>query len=190
MTDHDTIQCSACAIEDIAAYIDGELNAEREIEIEAHFAICEPCSAELNLQKQFLCEVSRGLRSTHEIDLPADFAKTIAINAESSVRGLRGSRERFNAVFICAALALFALFALGADAQNLIGLAYGIFEQIAAVGSLFGQLVYSFFLGLTIVLRSAVLRVGIEPAIAIVLAVFCAAATLRFRHRVVRLLRV
>ncbi len=186
----ETTQITTCAVEDIAAYIDGELDAVREIEIEAHFAVCAHCTAELNLQKQFLCKVSSGLRREGDIDLPADFAKTIAVNAESSVSGLRGAHERFNAVFICAALALFALFTIGSDAGSLLSPAYGVLEQVAAVGSLFGQIVYSFFVGVAIVLRSAALRVGVEAVIAVAFVVFCAAATLRFRHMVLRLLRV
>lgn len=179
-----------CSIEDITAYIDGELDAVREIEIEAHFAACDDCSLELNLQKQFLCDVSSGLKHESDIELPRDFAKKIAVNAESSVSGLRRPRERFNAVFICAGLALFALFALEGEAGNLLNLAYGLFEQIAAVGSFVGQVLYSFFLGIAIVLRAVAARAGIEVAAAVAFAVLCIAAALRFRRRFTRLLRV
>jgi hypothetical protein len=190
MTVYEKHRNSVCPVEDIAAYIDGELDAARETEIEVHFAACEQCSLELNLQKQFLCDVTSGLRHEDAIDLPHDFAKKIAVNAESSVSGLRRPRERFNALFICAALALFALFALGTEAGNLLNLAYGLLEQIAAVGSFFGQLVYSFFFGIAIVLRTIAARAGFEVAAAITFASLCVAAALRFRRRVVKLLRV
>lgn len=181
---------SVCPVEYIAAYIDGELDAVREAEIESHFDACAECSLELNLQKQFLCDVSSGLKHESDIDLPRDFAKKIAVNAESSVSGLRRPRERFNAVFICAALALFALFALGGDAGNLLNLAYGVVEQIAAVGSLLGQVLYSFFLGVAIVLRAIAARTGFEVAASVIFAVLIVAAALRFRRRFTRLLRV
>lgn len=179
-----------CPVEDIAAYIDSELDAVREVEIEAHFAACDHCSFELNLQKQFLCDVTSGLRQESDIDLPPDFARKVAVNAESSVSGLRRSRERFNAVFICAGLALFALFALGAEAGNLLNLAYGLIEQIAAVGSFFGQLVYLFFIGVAIVLRTITAPAGFEVTAAIAFAALCVAAALPFRRRVMKLLRV
>lgn len=179
-----------CPVEDIAAYIDGELDFVREAEVEAHFATCDDCNLELNLQKQFLCDVTSGLSHEGSLDLPPDFARKIAVNAESSVSGLRRPRERFNALFICAALALFALFALGAEAGTLLDLAYGLLEQIAAVGSFFGQLVYSFFLGIAIVLRTIAPRAGFEAAAAITLASLCLAVALRFRRRVMKLLRV
>lgn len=190
MTDYEKRRNSVCPVEDISAYIDGELDTSREMEIEEHFAICNECYVELNLQKQFLCDVTSGLRHEKAMDLPADFAKRVAVNAESSVSGLRRPRERFNALFICAALALVALFALGTEAGTLLNLAYGLLEQIAAVGSFFGQLVYSFFFGIAIVLRTIAARAGFEVAAAITFASLCVAAVLRFRRRVMKLLRV
>lgn len=179
-----------CFVEDIPAYIDGELDALREAEIEAHFAECENCNFELNIQKQFLCDVSNGLKHEGNIELPHNFARKIAINAESSVSGLRRPRERFNAVFICAGLALFALFALGGETGNLLDLAYRLFEQIVAVGSVIGQVFYSFFLGVAIVLRAVAARADFEMFVAVAFAVFCIAIAVRFRRRVLRLLRV
>lgn len=190
MTVYENIRMSSCPVEDIAAYIDGELDVVRETELEAHFAVCDDCNLELNLQKQFLCDVSSGLRQENAIDLPHDFAKKIAVNAESSVSGLRRPRERFNAVFICAGLALFALFALGGEAGNLLNLPYSLFEQIAAVGSLVGQVLYSFFLGVAIVLRAIAARAGFEGAAVVAFAVVSVAAALRFRRQFMRLLRV
>lgn len=179
-----------CLAEDIAAYIDGELDTLREAEIEAHFATCDGCTRELNLQKRFLCGVSSGLKNEGLIELPIDFAKKIAVNAESTVSGLRRPRERFNAMFICAALGLFALFALGTEAGKFLNLPYSLFEQIAAVGSIFGHVVYSFFLGVAIVLRSIASRAGFEGAAAVIVATVCVATVLRFRRRFMRLLRV
>lgn len=183
-------QISLCPVEDLAAYIDGELDAVRDSDIEAHLASCEDCTFELNIQKQFLCDVSSRLRADDAIDLPSDFARKIAVNAESTVSGLRRPRELFNAVFICAALALFALFALGTETGNFFDLTYGLFEQFAAVGSFVAQLLYAFFLGVAVVLRSFAARVGIEVVPAITCAILCLAVIFRYRRRVMRLLRV
>ena len=143
-----------CPANEIASYIDGELDATREFELEAHFAGCGICSEELNQQKQFLCALNSSLGNEKEIELPPDFARLIVTNAESSVSGLRRPRERFNALFICAGLLLFVLFALGAEAGKVFGGFGSVVEQIAAIGNFFGHLMYAFGVGTMIVLRS------------------------------------
>ncbi|MBK8464545.1 MAG: zf-HC2 domain-containing protein [Chloracidobacterium sp.] len=178
-----------CPLDEIAAYIDGELTFTREIELDAHFAACEACSEELNQQKQFLCELDAGLKGEDVIALPADFTKTIVANAESTVAGLRRPRERFNALFICAGLFLFALFALGSDAGKIFnGLAVAA-EQVAAVGSFFGHLVYSIFLGLAIVVRSFAVQFRFDLVIGLILTAAIFACLMLASRRALRLLR-
>lgn len=145
---------SECPVNEIAAYIDGELDQAREIEIGAHFDGCKECSGELNLQKQFLCGLDNGLRDEAQFELPASFTRSIIANAESSVTGLRHPAERFNALFIFSGLFLFVLFAMGSEAGRLFqGIASAI-DQIAIVGGFFGHLVYAALIGMTIILRS------------------------------------
>jgi anti-sigma factor RsiW len=143
-----------CPVDEIASYIDGELDAVRELELDAHFSKCAACAEELNLQKQFLCSLESSLKHENELELPPNFTKQIVANAESTVSGLRRPRERFNALFICAALMLFILFALGADAGRVLGGVAVAFDQIAAIGAFFGHFVYDLFIGVTIVLRT------------------------------------
>src|SRR5438445_5520441 len=113
MTGQTQIRVFECPTDEIAAYIDGEMDAAREFELETHLAACEICSLELNQQKQFLASLNSSLKHEGDLELPANFTKLIVANAESTVSGLRRPRERFNAMFICAGLFLFALFALG-----------------------------------------------------------------------------
>ena len=148
------IERDICPSYEIAAYIDGELDVARSVELDLHFASCSICTDELNHQKHFLCTLNNSLRNELEIDLPKDFTKQIVANAESHVVGLRGSRERFNAIFIIVALLLFVLFALGSDAETLFSGVKNLAEQVAAVGAFFGRLVYSFFVGIIIILRT------------------------------------
>ncbi len=145
-----------CPTFEIAAYIDGELDLTRELELEMHFAACPVCSEELNHQKQFLCTLNSSLRSEEDIELPKNFARQIVANAESNVVGLRGSRERFNAVFIIAALSLFVLFALGDEAGNRVAGLTSFLEQAAAVVGIFARIIYSFFVGIAVVARAMV----------------------------------
>jgi anti-sigma factor RsiW len=135
---------------DIAAYLDGELSADREVEIELHFAGCSACGEELNLQKSLLRHLDVELKDGADIDLPRDFAKVVTANAESTVAGLRRSRERFNALFICGALGLFVLLSFGIGAGTSL-----FFEQVAAVAVFLGHFVYDVCLGIVVILRTA-----------------------------------
>ena len=149
-----------CPSDEIAAYIDGELSPKRELELDAHFVECSGCADELNQQKQFLCQLDLSLKHGNDLDLPADFAKTIVANAESTVMGLRRPRERFNAVFICSGLFLFVLFVSGPDAGQVVRGVSVVFEQAMAVGSFFGHLIYSVFIGVSIFCVPSPLRSG------------------------------
>ena len=179
-----------CPTDEIAAYIDGEMDAGREFELETHLVGCEICSVELNQQKQFLCGLNSSLKHEGEIELPANFTKLIVANAESSVTGLRRPRERFNAIFICAGLFLFALFALGAEAGRVFDGVSNIFDQITAIGGFFGHLVYSVFVGVVVVVRSFAAQFRIDSAMAALAAGFFAVSLMLISRRVMRLLRV
>ncbi len=144
-----------CPSFDISAYIDGELSLEREMELDAHFAACNECFYELNQQKQFLFGLDSSLKRENELELPCDFARSIIANAESTVSGLRRPNERFNAAFICAALLLFVMFVLGSEAAGVLGTVASFFEKVFAVGGFFAHLVYSVFVGITVVIRAA-----------------------------------
>jgi anti-sigma factor RsiW len=50
-----------CPSVEISSYIDGELTPRREIALEKHFAVCESCTSELNLQKKFLIALYHAL---------------------------------------------------------------------------------------------------------------------------------
>ena len=178
-----------CPSIEIAAYIDGELDCARELALELHFANCDRCSVELNHQKHFLCTLDASLMRESELELPPNFAKTIVANAESKVSGLRLPRERFNALFICAALSLFVLFALGSDVGNLFGRMAVVLDQIAAVAGFFGHIIYSFFVGAGVVLRTLGGQVPFPAAFSFVLFGVFAAIFLVFSRMLIRFRR-
>lgn len=179
-----------CPVHEISAYIDGELDAVREGELEAHFESCADCAADLNLQKQFLCELNMRLRDGDEVKLPVNFAKRIVVNAESSVNGLRPARERYNAVFICAGLLLFALFAMGAEAGKLIQSGLETMERTAAVGGFLGHVAYSVVLGVVVVMRSFASQVHVGDLAGMALAVFLCVSIAVISRRFLRAARV
>lgn len=141
----------SCPTAEIGSYIDGELPAERTLEIETHFSGCPRCSEELNLQKYFLSTLNSSFSDETSIELPSDFTRRIVTNAESTVSGLRKPSERLNASLVCAALVLIALFALGAEA---FGPAGAFLEKVAAVFGFVGRLAFSFLVGVGVVLRT------------------------------------
>jgi len=165
-----------CPFEDIAAYVDGELTLERELEVEMHFSACPDCYSELNDQKAFLRALDQTLKQG-DLEIPADFAKVVVANAESSVAGLRRSQERYHALFICVGLSLFVLFALGSQAENLV-------DQISAVGSFFGHLISSFFVGVAIIIRNLASQSEFGASTVVLLSVIFAALALFVSRRV------
>jgi hypothetical protein len=144
---------AVCRSGDISAYLDGELPPDGEVAFEFHVAGCIDCRGELNLQKNLLRELDVCL-DTGELELPKNFAKTVIVNAESNVSGLRRPNERFNAIFISAGLFLFALFTLGADASDSFMVVNSIADKVVAVVGSVGHFVYDISLGTAIISRS------------------------------------
>lgn len=178
-----------CPTDEIAAYVDGELDAALEMQMDLHFALCKDCSTELNYQKEFLRNLDLSLGYERELELPENFAKQVVANAESTVSGLRRPRERFNALFICAALTLFVLFAMGAEAGTLFDKAAEALAQTAAIGGVFGHVVYSLFIGVAIVVRSIAGQAQIGVLAVGAMAVMFAAFALYISRRVLRTLK-
>lgn len=179
-----------CPVDEIASYIDGELQPTREMELDVHFSECAACADELNLQKHFLNSLEASLKQESELALPPNFTKHIVANAESTVSGLRRPREQFNALFICAALMFFILFALGGDAGRVLGGAAIAVEQIAAVGAFVGHFIYDLFIGVAIVLRTLAVQVRPESLVAGLFAIALVTLAAWISQRVVRFRRV
>ena len=142
-----------CPFEEISVYLDGELSASDELILEEHLAVCAVCSAELNLHKKMLSAMNFAFEEKGAIELPKNFAKAVAIKAESSVVGLRSKNERVRAFLLCAFLLLLMLFGLGAESDRVV---YGVADftgQLFAVMSMVLHTISNFAVGLAIVLR-------------------------------------
>ena len=172
-------------MDEIAAYIDGETDPGRDLEIESHLANCNLCSVELNLQKHFLCSLNASLKSEKEIALPANFAKQIVANAEGTVSGLRRPGERYNAIFICSGLSFFVLFSMGLD--KLVGGAHGFLEQTSVLIGFFGHIFYSVFVGIVVVLRSFAAQMRLDLLIVVALVAFFAISIILISRKIRRL---
>ncbi len=144
----------ACPSPEISAYIDGELSPGDELELERHVGGCRVCADDLNLQKGFLNALDFSLEDEKQIQLPDNFARAVMANAESRVSGLRQPHERRNAAYVCIALVMFSLFALGSNAEKTFAAAAAMVEKALAVAASVWHFVYNIGLGAAIVFRS------------------------------------
>jgi anti-sigma factor RsiW len=109
-----------CPREEIAAYLDGELDGEAMIVFEDHVAQCDDCARELRSQRQLLCTLEAAFGKSGRFDLPENFTRVVAAHAESDMQGLRHKLEYRRAMKLCAVLLLAAFALLGAASKTLI----------------------------------------------------------------------
>lgn len=182
-------ELTQCPIDEIGAYIDGEMGEAHLTEFETHLAACSRCTQELTQQKQFLCSLNACLSAEADIKPPANFARMVVANAESRVSGLRRPRELSDALFILVGLLLFGLFAMGSNAASPLGGVAIFFDQAAAIGGVVGRFVYSLYLGIAVVIRSLAPQIGGEFAAPIILPAISILFTLIAFQRFSRLRR-
>ena len=170
---------------ELAAYLDGELLSHEESALETHLAVCGECRTELNEQKKLLCVLNFALEDEKEFELPENFAKIVAANAESKVSGLRCSRERSKSLLVCAALFLLVILGLGRETEAVLNGFTGFAEQVLVVAGFAAHLFYDIALGTAIILRSigSHLLFGSTAFAVSALILLCSAALLRIIAR-------
>lgn len=109
-----------CQLEDVAAYLDGELAGAALDNFEAHLKSCQSCATELRAQRQLLCTLDVAFNDSRSFDLPNDFSRVVTARAESDVSGVRHRRERRRALQLCATLTLISFGLMGAAARGLV----------------------------------------------------------------------
>ena len=127
-----------CQTENIAAYIDGDLEPALRSDLEEHIKECAHCAAELREQRLFMCELDSALASPFDLAVPADFARVVAVHAESDMRGARDLAERKRALRFCIVLGMAAFALLGFASSKAV-----ILNLRSVVAKVFGSL--SFF---------------------------------------------
>lgn len=111
---------NTCQLEDVAAYLDGELNDAGVNRFEDHLRSCADCAAELLAQRQLLCTLDVAFNATRSFQLPQDFTRIVTARAESDLSGMRNKHERRRALKLCAVLALVSFALLGAAARTVV----------------------------------------------------------------------
>ena len=175
-----------CPREDIAAYVDGELSETQRTRLEQHVSECETCSRSLMEQRQFLAILSASLDSRSALPLPKDFTKKVVASAESSVRGIRQPGELYTAIFICAALLIFALFTLGFESFGLTSVVYSLGEKLLAFGLLIFKLIINLIFAAVVVVRSLASSLETASLLAVAVVIFVSAILYFSTRRVLR----
>ncbi|MEQ1765248.1 MAG: zf-HC2 domain-containing protein [Pyrinomonadaceae bacterium] len=142
-----------CPAEEISAYIDGELAAEVETALDRHVQTCETCRRELNDQKGFLLALSDTLEREIPIELPENFTRSVVVNAESKVSGLRDRKQRSSAFLIGAVLLLLAAAAVGSLTGVFSPLATAL-DKLLALGGAILQVAADLLYAIAAMLRS------------------------------------
>jgi predicted anti-sigma-YlaC factor YlaD len=147
----------------IAAYIDGELEANTAVLFEEHLEACSPCRSELRAHRLFVCELDAALTESGEIPVPIDFSRMVAARASSDMRGVRTRSENRKALGICMILALAGFALLGATARDAVFMVAGKFMStcVTLLGFLAGA-VYDTVAGLIVILRVLSRKVVVE----------------------------
>jgi anti-sigma factor RsiW len=147
----------------IAAYVDGELDADLTLLFEDHLDSCAACRTELRAHRLFVCELDAAMNDSVEIPVPADFSRRVAVRATSDMRGVRTRSEHRKALTICLVLALGGFALIGAAARDslfLIGRKF--IATIFAVGGFLVSTVYDATAGVVVVVRVLSRKVIIE----------------------------
>ncbi|HEV7798222.1 MAG TPA: zf-HC2 domain-containing protein [Pyrinomonadaceae bacterium] len=126
-----------CQTENIAAYIDGDLEPALRAALEEHIKQCAACASELQAQRVFMCELDSALASPFDLAVPVNFAQVVAVNAESDMRGVRSRAEHTRALRYCIVLGLAAFALLGFASSKAIVLNFR-----AAAAKVFGVLAF------------------------------------------------
>lgn len=124
-----------CESDNIAGYIDGDLEPALRSALEEHIKSCQRCAAELQAQRLFMCELDSALANPFDLAVPANFAQVVAVNAKSDMRGVRDRAEHKKALRYCIVLGLGAFALLGFAASKAI-----ILNVRSGAGKVFGVL--------------------------------------------------
>jgi len=145
---------NGCPREDVAAYLDGEMNGNALENFEEHLKVCTDCAAELRTQRQLLCTLDVAFNGSRAFELPHDFTRVVAAHAESDLSGMRKKSERQRALKLCAVLALVSFALLGAAARALILDPIRSFVRVAeSLLDLVGRTVYDAGTGVAVIVR-------------------------------------
>ena len=143
-----------CESENIAAYIEGDLDPAVRLALESHLKECAGCSLELQQQRQFMCELDSALAGRIDLAVPTNFAQVVAVHAASDMSGVRDSSEHARALRYCVVLGLAAFALLGfASSKAVVLSAKSIASKAFAMLGFFAEMVFNALTGVVLMAR-------------------------------------
>lgn len=104
---------------DVAAYLDGELDAHDDTRFEQHAKTCALCATTLREQRRLLCVLDVAFGDAQsQMQLPANFTEVVKARAQSDMSSVRRRPERLRAALLCAGLAALSFALLGWQAWS------------------------------------------------------------------------
>lgn len=175
---------SVCGPESVYAYLDGLLSPEALTVFEVHLDTCAECREMVNSEKVFAGMLDTSLVSEASVQLPEDFARRVAVTAESTVVGTGDRSNTLRAVAIVSGLlcvAVAAVMAAGGQGIPFVGIAI---EKIGVIVLAAVHLVYSVGVSVAVIIRSATAPVVDQPMLVpIILMIMAAMGLLLLRVR-------
>lgn len=104
---------------DVAAYLDGELDALEGTRFEQHTKTCASCATALREQRRLLCVLDAAFGDARQqIELPKNFTQIVKARAQSDMSSVRHRGERRRAFALCAGLVALSFALLGWQAWD------------------------------------------------------------------------
>lgn len=169
-----------CQSDQIAAFVDDELEPVQRLAFEQHVRSCDSCAAELRAHRTFMRELDTALAGRFDLEVPPDFAKVVAVHAENDMRGVRDATEHRRALRYCIILGLVAFALLGvASSRAVLASVQSFFKAIFGIVSLFGKTIYDAMAGFSVLARvfrrGLIADVGLADLVALLLFAFAIA---------------
>lgn len=142
-----------CPQPEIIPYLDGELSLADEGLLEFHLSECETCQKELNEQKKLLSVMNFAFTEKEELVLPKDFAKVVAVRAESNVSGLRCRKERKIAFYSSFGLLVLFLIGFSGNFSSFFTPVAKFIEPIIGFISIVFYFVFDLLIGITAIVK-------------------------------------
>jgi hypothetical protein len=147
---------SACKSEEVAAFLDGELDRAARTQFEQHLKECASCAERLREQRRLLCTLDFALGNDRALPvLPVNFARIVAAHAQSDMSGMRAHSEHKRALWLCVMLAAAATLLIGAAAlsESVIAPLRAITKPLAMLVGFFWHTIYNAVAGLVVISR-------------------------------------
>lgn len=159
-----TVQQQLCRRNQIASYIDGELENGEVLLLESHLAECAECRSELRAHQVFISELDAALTQKDSLTVPANFSRVVAARAASDMSGVRSSAEHRKALVFVVVLASTAFALLGTSAsQFVVAVVQRGVAKIWAVVGLVWSASYDAFASTVVIGRVISRKFVVEP---------------------------